>query len=311
MTISQNSILKANGKCNYPASPLLFTPPTEKQTNVCEISIDRIAVTGKLEIEDYEDILKRDKWVVTARNTIDGKPSVYNLFRNERIIATLSKNSYYSDSWRMDTSEHFTEVDKPQVTKITYLFTNAHITRLDIAIDFINFDDSGMNYRIYRPNATSSYFCDRAGKLETMYSGKRKSPQVYRYYNKLAELKHQRIKAPSCIKNWERLELQLRHTRASQPIGDWYTKAIKMARSLILPYVSRVNVPNFNERAKINELLRDPESFQDIGSSKTRAKYRKKIRELNKKSVPARIELALKTLEAKQNNIQDEINSFL
>ena len=60
----------------------------------------------------------------------------------------------------------------------------------------------------------------------------------------------------------------------------------------------------------INELLRHPEGFKEL-SSATRAKYRKKIRELNKKSVPARIKLALRTLETKKNNIQDEINSFL
>ncbi|WP_289761247.1 replication initiation factor domain-containing protein [Lactobacillus intestinalis] len=311
MTVSQSHKKNTNAYCKYPASPLLFKLSAKNKTNVCEIKLDEITVTGFMNADQHQDTLKKNCWVPGAINIIDGKPDMYNLFRDTDSIATLSKNKYYSDSWRIDTSNHLTEQEKEYIISIIQLFDKPRITRLDIAVDFINFDDSGMNYTLYKPNTKIFYTRGKDGKFESITAGVRKSVQAYRFYNKMAELQQKhKIKVPDYIKNWERLELQLRQTRSSNTVQNWYERAIKMLNCLILPDVNRLAVPSFKERAMINELLRHPEGFKEL-SSATRAKYRRKIRELNKKSVPARITLALRTLETKKNNIQDEINSFL
>lgn len=310
MLISQSKNNLANDNCNYPATPLLFKLFDRNKTNVCEMKLDRITITGSIDIQRYLDTLKKNNWIQGVVNIIDSKPDKYNLFRGTNSIATLSKNKYYSDSWRMDTSNHLTEQDRKHIIAITKLFKKPRITRLDIAVDFINFDDAGMIYRLYKPNTSSSYFYSRTGKIETIYAGKAKSLQVYRYYDKMAELKRERIKIPDYIKNWERLELQLRPTKNSNPIKDWKKRAINMVECLFLPEVNKSNVSNFKERAMINELLRHPNGFNEL-SSATRAKYRKKIRELHKKNIPTRIEIAKKAIKKNAPIINKEIEAFL
>lgn len=312
MLISQSKNNLANDNCNYPATPLLFKLSAKNKTNACEIKLDRITVTGFIDLQRHLDTLKKNNWVQGSINIIDGKPDKYNLFRGADSIATLSKNKYRYDSWRVDTSNHLTAQEKQYITNIIKLFDKSRITRLDIAVDFINFDDAGMIYELYRPNTSKSNFYSRTGKLETRYAGKSKSIQVYRYYDKIAELKRERhkIKIPNYIKNWERLELQLRPTKNSNPVKDWEKRAINMVQCLSLPEVNKSNVPNFKERAMINELLRHPDGFNEL-SSATRAKYRKKIRELHKKNIPTRIEIAKKAIKKNAPIINKEIETFL
>lgn len=309
MTISQSQNRKGNYSCNYPVTPLLFTLFNKNKTNVCEIKLDRITITGFIDISVYDNTLKENHWVQSGKNLVDSKPNKYNLFRDRTSIATLSKNKY-SNSWRIDTSNHLTEQEKQYVTTVTSLFKNPRITRLDIAVDFINFDDSGMIYKLYKPNTSTSYFYGRTGKLETAYAGKSKSIQVYRYYDKIVELKRHRIKIPRYIKTWERLELQLRQSKIKNPVQDWEKRTRNMINCLFLPHVTKQTIAKTTERAMINELLRNPESFTEL-SSRTRAKYRRKIRKLHKKSTPFRIKLANEVLLKNRNDIQKEINSFL
>lgn len=311
MAISQSPNKNSSVYCKYPASPLLFTLLNKNIANDCEISLDEITVAGEINISECKDSLKENNWVLTAVNTIDGEPSTYNLFRDSDSIATLSKNRYYSDSWRIDTSNHLTAQEKRHITNVTRLFNKPRITRIDVAVDFINFDDAGMIYTLYRPNTKIFYTRGTNGKFESITAGVKKSLQVYRYYNKLIELRQNHgIKAPPYIKNWERLELQLRQTKTYNTVQDWDNRVEKMLNCLILPEVTRLAVPNVKERAMINQLLNHPEEFKYI-SSRTRAKYRKKIRELHKKSTPTRINLATKALEHKKNDINKEITSFL
>ena len=311
MAISQSLNKKSSAYCKYPSSPLLFTLSNKNISNDCEISLDEITVAGEINISECKDILKENNWVLTSVNPIDGEPSTYNLFRDGDSIATLSKNRYYSDSWRIDTSNHLTAQEKRHITNITRLFNKPRITRIDVAVDFINFGDAGMIYTLYRPNTKIFYTRGTNGKFESITAGVKKSLQVYRYYNKLIELRQNHgIKAPPYIKNWERLELQLRQTKTYNTVQDWDNRVEKMLNCLILPEVTRLAVPNVKERAMINQLLNHPEEFKYI-SSRTRAKYRKKIRELHKKSTPTRINLATKALEHKKNDINKEITSFL
>lgn len=311
MAISLSQNKNSSVLCKYPASPLLFTLSNKNISNDCEISLDEITVAGEINISECKDSLKENNWVLTSVNPIDGEPSTYNLFRDGDSIATLSKNRYYSDSWRIDTSNHLTAQEKRHITNITRLFNKPRITRIDVAVDFINFDDAGMIYTLYRPNTKIFYTRGTNGKFESITAGVKKSLQVYRYYNKLIELRQNHgIKAPPYIKNWERLELQLRQTKTYNTVQDWDNRVEKMLNCLILPEVTRLAVPNVKERAMINQLLNHPEEFKYI-SSRTRAKYRKKIRELHKKSTPTRINLATKALEHKKNDINKEITSFL
>lgn len=175
MTISQSHNKNTNAYCKYPASPLLFKLSAKNKTNVCEIKLDEITVTGFMNAYQHQDTLKKNCWVPGAINIIDGKPDMYNLFRDTDSIATLSKNKYYSDSWRIDTSNHLTEQEKEYIISIIQLFDKPRITRLDIAVDFINFDDSGMNYTLYKPNTKIFYTRGKDGKFESITAGVRLS----------------------------------------------------------------------------------------------------------------------------------------
>ena len=310
MAISLSQNKNSSVLCKYPASPLLFTLSDENTANDCEISLDEITVSGDINIDKCKDRLRENNWILTSVSRIDGQPSTYNLFRDADSIATLSKNKYYSDSWRIDTSNHLTAQEKRQITNITKIFNKPRITRIDIAVDFINFDDAGMIYTLYRPHTKTFFTIGANGKLESITAGVRKSRQVYRYYDKFVELQQKRVTVPDYIKNWERAELQLRQTKTYNTVQDWGDRVVKMLNCLSLPEVTRLAVPDVRERAMINQLLHHPDEFQNV-SSKTRAKYRKKIRELHKKSTPTRIKLAMEVLQNRKNDIQKEINSFL
>ncbi|MEL4236861.1 replication initiation factor domain-containing protein, partial [Lactobacillus amylovorus] len=93
----------------------------------------------------------------------------------------------------------------------------------------------GMKHVITQRNVTKTNFTTnyygRGGSVETIYAGKRRRQALIRYYDKYVEQKRARKQIPEYIKNWERLELQLR----SNKTGNWLKEADLMLDNFKLP----------------------------------------------------------------------------
>lgn len=295
-------------KTNY-ISPLTAYFLHNKASAYCSVTLDRITISGKFHAEQSYTALHANKWHQVEE--LDGRPTKFKLYRIDEngeikgTIAVLVRSKFKSNTWRMDTSNHIRDAnEKKQISNIISCFDTAHITRLDIAFDFINFDDAGMEYRLYKPNASSQTIRDRAGKIETIMSGGRKSRIQYRYYDKVKE--QQAANIPKNINNWERLEIQLRDSKTK----DWFNETQKM-----LTFFKRPNLTSIaNKEAKtfftLSGILKHPEYFnQDHISRRTIAKYRKMIKN-NQGFDSLLADIAAKTLLEKKSDIEKEINSF-
>ena len=141
------------------------------ENNLCEISLDRVTVNGVFHAEQFTSKLHENNWALQGE--IDGHPTKFGLKRinsngellEKHNIATLVRNkgkNRHQGNWRLDTSNHIqSNKEKQEILAIINLFDEVHITRLDIAIDFINFDNAGMNYRFYKPNVKQYWIKER------------------------------------------------------------------------------------------------------------------------------------------------------
>lgn len=146
---------------NKPVRGLLFAPYEElKKNNICVISWDRITIAGTLFAELNRSTLLELGWHETK--LINGYAQQFRLMRGRKQVAELIRNKHNGRNyWRLDTSNHLTEKEKEKLTKTAQLMQdNIHITRLDLAIDFINCKHSGMKHNIYK-QGTSQALLDR------------------------------------------------------------------------------------------------------------------------------------------------------
>lgn len=278
-----------------------------------EVKIDRVTITGTIikTIDVLFESLKGTGWVLSGDDCF----SLYRELENgtNELVAGLYKNSYQPSSWRLDTSNHLYNDDLENIQKTIALMENPHFTRLDIAFDMINGYKPVMKHKIYRFNASQSEFSvadysnleitGRGRSIETIYSGKRKSEKMIRYYNKLTEQKSRRKVVSKDIVSWERLELQL---RGSKPI-EWLKCAEEMLSYFKMPDIQ--NVENVQDRAMLYALDTHLVEYNEL-SKATRAKFRKLIKE-NKGFDDEYSKLCLEVLEKEKDNLESELNEFL
>ena len=290
------------------------TPPevyflNHTSLDYCAISIDRISISSKFHAELNYTRLKENHW--RKIKELDGRPLMFELDRVDKNgefeqIATLIRDKFRANNWRMDTSNHLQSPQEKQfISNIVALFDSPHVTRLDIAIDFINCEHAGMNYKIFKPNTTTTVRYNKAGKIEITYYGKRKSNVQYRYYDKQLERSKNKQALPDNIANWERLELQLRSKKVA---SQWQKEAEKM-----LSYFKRPNLTTIADKDPksffmLTGILEHPEKFNDLAKG-TKAKYRKMIKE-NYGFDTSLTDTAMKVLTANAEKIQQEIDSF-
>ena len=278
-------------------------------SNYCSISIDRISISGKFHAEQNFTTLKENHWRQVKE--LDGRPLMFELDRVNKNgefeqIATLIRDKFRANNWRIDTSNHIQSLkEKQSISNVVFLFDSPHVTRLDIAIDFINYEHAGMNYKIFKPNTTITIHYNKAGKIETTYYGKRKSNVQYRYYDKRLERSDNKKDLPNNIVSWERLELQLRSKKVA---SNWYKEAMKM-----LSYFKRPNLTTIADKDPksffmLTGILKHPEKFNDLAKG-TKAKYRKMIKD-NHGFDTSMTDTAMKILVANAEKIKQEINSF-
>ncbi|MCT3602576.1 hypothetical protein EFS28_04510 [Lactobacillus acidophilus] len=300
---------------NFSLTPMVTTPPevyflNHDILNYCSIRIDWLSFSGIFHAEQNYTKLKENHWRQVKE--LDGRPLVFELDRvNENgeftSLALLKRNQYKANSWRIETSNHLSNKEKQQIINVLALFNKPHATRLDVAIDFINSEHAGMNHKIFKPSVTTTIHRNKAGKIEIIYYGNRKSNVQYRYYDKKIEFEKQhKEKVPININSWERLELQLRNKKA---VNDWKKEALKM-----LDYFKRPNLTTIEETDPksfymLTGIIKHPEYFKDLAKG-TQAKYRKMIKNNSGFDVSL-ADKARELLLTNANVIQQEINSFL
>ena len=289
------------------------------ENNLCEISLDRVTVNGVFHAEQFTSKLHENNWALQGE--IDGHPTKFGLKRinsngellEKHNIATLVRNkgkNKHQGNWRLDTSNHIhSNKEKQEILAIINLFDEVHITRLDIAIDFINFDNAGMNYRFYKPNVKQYRITERNGAIGTIYCGSYGSSVQYCYYDKLKERNNKKARIPPNIRNWERLEIRLRRKKTL----NWLDETKKALNYFKCPDKVKLNPKKKDMRkvAMLEYLINHPDRLNNNYLSKsTLAKYRKLLRQ-NKGLDNSLALIAINRLDKQTKSLEREINSYL
>jgi len=120
------------------------------------------------------------------------------------------------------------------------------VTRLDVAIDF---DIDISEYAWLCPGKTSVRYCDRSGKLQTLYFGKRNSRRYFRIYDKAAEQEE-------VNRVWWRVEAQARF----HPRDRDFLPTDMFDGLYAIPQV----VTDVDDRALIYYLIHNPEQIRNL-----------------------------------------------
>ncbi|XKU94795.1 hypothetical protein R0Q57_08280 [Lactobacillus acidophilus] len=287
------------------------------ENNLCEINLDRVTINGVFHAEQYKRKLHANNWVLL--DELDKHPIKFGLKRisnngellEKHNIATLIRNkgkNKKQGNWRLDTSNHIqNKKEKQEIINIINLFEEVHITRIDIAIDFINFNNAGMKYRFYKPNTKQYTITERNGEIGTIYCGSNGSNVQYLYYNKLKERSIKRIKLPDNIKSWERLEIVLRNKK----VLNWLDETQKALTYFKCPDIVKLDNEKINTVAMLEYLIKHPDRLNNKYLSKgTLAKYRKMLKQ--NKGLDNHLALAgLDALSKHETALKEEINSYL
>lgn len=287
------------------------------ENNLCEVSLDRVTVNGVFHAEQFKRKLHANNWVLL--DELDNHPIKFGLKRinsngellEKGNIATLIRNkgtNKKQGNWRLDTSNHIkSKKEKQEILAVIRLFDDVHITRLDIAIDYINFANAGMKYRFDKPNTKQYWIKERNGAIGTIYCGSSGSNVQYRYYNKLKERNTKKARIPPNIKNWERLEIILKDKK----VLNWLAETKKALTYFKCPDKANLDNEGTKTAAMLEYLINHPERFNNNYLSKgTLAKYRKLLKQ--NKGLDNRLALiAMNKLDKKAESLRQEINSFL
>lgn len=291
-----------------------------------DVKLDRITIVGNFNVKydalkgvlceigwDYDgaDDEGYDKFVLLKERP-NARPE------NKAVIM----HNKFQSSWRLDTSNHLDKKEKITVIRALLLMKSKHITRIDIAFDFINGPYKGMRHRIFAKNVTQAHLGEnlmygRSKKIETIYVGRRKSLSLYRYYDKLVEQRSQGKKLDPSIESWERLEIQLRGAKTK----EWLASAKEMLEGFKLPNIAKavkvtdtgkVKPLSFQEACAFQVLVEDPSAWSRIGSKSTKAKYQKLIEENDGYGFnTSYAKMAYDELKVKKKALAEEVESFL
>lgn len=206
------------------------------------VSIDRITIVGetsrRLQLSEVNEILgngvelKNKKFIYNRQNVnSDGE-----LIRENGFIVEETHGK-----WRVDFNPNKAgNIEKDKIKRFVSTLSKVHLSRIDIAFDVFN-NPLAMKYRLYRKNVSElkiETYKGKAQNIETIYWGSRKSLEQVRLYNKLIEQKKNDVIVNPEIRDWTRLELQLR----GKTIKEWVARAYKMLDELLLPNYSKLNL---------------------------------------------------------------------
>lgn len=274
-----------------------------------EVKLDRVTVTGKSHDRiSLLEFARQQNW--TIKSSHDRVYAVLERFfdnGDSEVIAILAPNPYQQDSWRVDTSNHLNSYELKRVSSITQKLIGGHLTRIDIAFDFINGFYEPMKHVIVRSRATLTKvyeieYRDCFGCLQTLYSGRRSSDKMYRLYNKLVEQEKHKVAVSNEIKRWERWEIQLRGKKTS----EWVDSAKEMLSQVRYPTYENLKP---NDKAVLHAIDDGLVNFKDF--SKEKAARLRKLRSRGFGYNDDYARLAEQKLVESIDRINDEVSQFL
>ena len=279
-----------------------------------DCKLDRITVSGKIsEGIDIVSIAVSNHWT----RKIDRSGNEFAVLEREfdngdrENKAVLMSNPYQKYGWRIDTSNHVNAFELKCILVMVKYLGGIHLTRIDVAFDFINGEYEPMKHVVIRDKARQSEIRDvsdltsiygSAGDLQTMYCGARSSDYMIRIYNKKIETTRHHSVLPDDVERWERWELQLRGKRSN----EWLTSAKLM--------LSQIKYPNYqnltpNDRAVLHAIDDRVVSFKDFNRQKA-----SRLRKLRKNGVgysDVYAQAADKALESNTEKIDEQVKLFL
>ena len=279
-----------------------------------DCKLDRITVSWKIsEGIDIVSIAANNHWT----RKIDRSGNEFAVLEREfdngdrENKAVLMSNPYQKYGWRIDTSNHVNAFELKCILAMVKYLGGIHLTRIDVAFDFINGEYEPMKHVVIRDKARQSEIRDvsdltsiygSAGDLQTMYCGARSSDYMIRIYNKKIETTRHHSVLPDDVERWERWELQLRGKRSN----EWLTSAKLM--------LSQIKYPNYqnltpNDRAVLHAIDDRVVSFKDFNRQKA-----SRLRKLRKNGVgysDVYAQAADKALESNTEKIDEQVKLFL
>lgn len=287
-----------------------------------EVSLDRVTISGDFRITSSRRIELRqlgfDEQFVGNNMGFVLRRWYGEEYQN---VAYFMPAPYQANKWRIDTSNHLQGNERTQVSGIVRLLVNAHLTRVDIAFDFIDGPFPVMKHKILRPRASQSefgVFMNGNREIQTVYSGRRNSERLIRMYNKFVEQKkHGHLKQDGTVwvdeygsevsDHWERWEVQLRRGRSY----DWVREAEEMLSCIRMPVMDSLGL-SWRDKAIVLALASGQVTFAEMGRE-ARSKYRKLIKEFGSLAgyddTYARV--GFSRFKEEQARIENELYGFL
>lgn len=287
-----------------------------------EVSLDRVTVTGEFGLTSHtRDLIRR----LGFSEQFMGQNMGFVLLRwygeDYENVAVFIPAPYQKNKWRLDTSNHLDVEERRKIRQLVRMMGSVHLTRVDIAFDFIDGKFPVMKHQIQRPRATQSEFgiymdCNR--EIQTIYSGRRSSERLIRLYNKFAEQKkHGQLKqveghwvdkyGVQVSDHWERWEVQLRRDRSY----DWVEEAKEMLGCIRIPVMDSLGLP-WHDKAILLALAAGQITYAEMGRE-ARSKYRKLIKDLGPLSGydDSYAQAGLAKFKEEQSRIASELDEFL
>lgn len=269
-------------------------------------SIDRITVVGNIPYDfgELADYLIKNGFAVDEYGS---SFSLVDKFKeNYAYVEFIKFQKETENKVRLDFNPNKLFAGNSERLKcfFDFLFYDAHFSRLDVAVDLFNLNDSFFENTTSVDVINKAFFYGRINQLETIYFGSRGSRRQIRLYNKQIEQEQKKEFIPKEIKSWWRLEFQLRGEKTE----DWINSIKESLDKLIFSWKVSDEL-SLNDQMKLEALKTKP-SFLSKMDTKTRSKYRKLLMESKDDEDMNLKEILFRTFEESMPSIEKELKDW-
>lgn len=255
---------------------------------VLDVSFDKITIVGDLHPDFYNQFQKLyirtdvDVWEA-GHDRIKGQFFKKVYFEFDR----LKGQAFKRRNFRMELNPN--HMDQGEIlwlqNTIAPMLSDMGISRLDLCFD-VDFNLGEYIFILKSPKNTVE-FKNKAGKLETLYIGRRESDKMIRCYDKKAERKSN-ADINVNVEEWWRLEFELKRESVNDFVYVFDELQIKK------PELSELK--SFNDRAGLYYLLNNTNEWLNLSKDK-KTRYRKLLREIVNEDITNLFKKALKKKE--------------
>ena len=227
------------------------------------LSIDRITLCGSF--EDPERFLPRWEALfpdVPGRNS-NGDAYRYSWIMDDYFFQALPFTKEKAHDARIDFNPN-TIKNNQSFVAIMKMLRHSHLTRLDIAVDYVDIHDLSNFFLECLPKGRRPWHDPHTRKLKAVYFGSQKSTNLYRIYDKKRELREKKNIDADC-ETWWRVEAQMKLRSYDQ----WENFPLFSDLIIAQPTYDGSILP-FPDLCILKELHRDPTGLQHLTDYKRR-----------------------------------------